>query len=184
MGETALLAHCYFNRPHRCADFAGSDLVSDSKEKNGPRRVVPEAERDWGRYMPEMLFSPDFWKAQWGVIWSAPWVFLPAILIAFAVGWKWKATNDDAEIRGLRADRDASVSRLDLVKENALQEAKELADLRHDIFQIKTQLQTGAQPIALATEAERKAITLTSSNNAIREIATIEHRPVRIIQKS
>jgi len=134
--------------------------------------------------MPEMLFSPDFWKAQWGAIWSAPWVFLPAILIAFAVGWKWKATNDDAEIRGLRADRDASVSRLDLVKENALQEAKELADLRHDIFQIKTQLQAGAQPIALATEAERKAITLTSSNNAIREIATIEHRPVRIIQKS
>ena len=95
--------------------------------------------------MPEMLFSPDFWKAQWGVIWSAPWVFLPTILIAFAVGWKWKGTNQDAEIRGLRADRDTSVSRLDLVKEKALSEAKELADLRQDIFEIKTQLQAGAQ---------------------------------------
>jgi hypothetical protein len=137
-----------------------------------------------GRQMSETLFDPDFWKAQWGVIWSAPWVFLPALLIAFAVGWKWKGTNDDAEIRGLRADRDASVSRLDLVKEKALSEAKELADLRQDIFQIKTQLQAGTQPIALATEAERKAITLTSSNNAIREIATIEHRPVRIIRSS
>ena len=137
-----------------------------------------------GRQMSEMLFDPDFWKAQWEVIWSAPWVFLPALLIAFAVGWKWKGTNQDAEIRGLRADRDASVSRLDLVKENALNEAKELADLRQDIFQIKTQLQAGAQPIALATEAERKAITLTSSNNAIREIATVEHRPVRIIRTS
>jgi len=136
------------------------------------------------RQMSETLFDPDFWKAQWGVIWSAPWVFLPALLIAFAVGWKWKGTNQDAEIRGLRADRDASVSRLDLVKENALNEAKELADLRQDIFQIKTQLQAGAQPIALATEAERKAITLTSSNNAIREIATVEHRPVRIIRTS
>jgi hypothetical protein len=134
--------------------------------------------------MPEMLFSADFWKAQWGVTWSAPWVFLPGLLIAFAMGWKWKKSNDDAEIRGLRADRDASISRLDLVKEKALVEAKELADLRHDISHIKTQLQAGAQPIALATDAERKAITLTSSNNAIREIATIEHRPVRIIQKS
>src|SRR5262249_37974702 len=137
-----------------------------------------------GRQVPEMLFHPDFWKAQWGVIWSAPWVFLPALLIAFAAGWKWKGTNQDAEIRGLRSDRDTSVSRLDLVKEKALSEAKELADLRQDIFEIKTQLQAGVQPVALAIEAERKAITLTSSNNAIREIATIEHRPVRIIRTS
>src|SRR5262245_23021468 len=48
-----------------------------------------------GRHMSETLFDPDFWKAQWGVIWSAPWVFLPALLIAFAVGWKWKGTNQD-----------------------------------------------------------------------------------------
>jgi ATP dependent DNA ligase-like protein len=72
-----------------------------------------EMDRPKGRQMPEILFNPDFWKAQWGAIWSAPWVFLPALLIAFAVGWKWKGTNQDAEIRGLRADRDASVSRLD-----------------------------------------------------------------------
>jgi hypothetical protein len=97
--------------------------------------------------MSETLFDPDFWKAQWGVIWSAPWVFLPALLIAFAVGWKWKGTNQDAEIRGLRADRDASVSRLDLVKENALNEAKELADLRRTFSRSKLNCRQAHSPL-------------------------------------
>jgi hypothetical protein len=52
----------------------------------------------------EQIFTSQFWHDQWDVIARAPYLIVPLLLIAGFVGWKWKGTNDDGEMRGLRAE--------------------------------------------------------------------------------
>jgi hypothetical protein len=54
------------------------------------------------------------------------------LLIAGFVGWKWKATNDDGEIRGLRATAEAAAERLELAREKyqaVVSQVNELNDI-------------------------------------------------------
>jgi hypothetical protein len=87
----------------------------------------------------EQFLSPDFWKSSWEALRSVWWQVVSLLLIAFLAGWKWKGSNDDGEIRDLRAQRDASrterdvyKSRLDLVEGKSENDAQELAALRRD----------------------------------------------------
>jgi hypothetical protein len=63
------------------------------------------------------IFTSQFWQE---VIARAPWV-IPSLLIGGLVGWKWKGTNDDGEIRGLRAEvkglLDVTAQRLELARQ-------------------------------------------------------------------
>jgi hypothetical protein len=65
----------------------------------------------------DRVLTEQFWKGQWAVVASAPWVVIPLLLLASFVGWKGKGINDDGEMRGLRAERDAAVQRLELANE-------------------------------------------------------------------
>ena len=65
----------------------------------------------------DQIFTSQFWYEQWTVITSAPWLVIPLLLLAGLVGWMWKSTNDDGEIRGLRAGLKAAAQRLKLAEE-------------------------------------------------------------------
>jgi hypothetical protein len=56
----------------------------------------------------DQIFTTQFWRDQWAVVASSPWLVIPSLLIAFSIGWKWKAANDDGEMRGLRAEINAA----------------------------------------------------------------------------
>jgi chromosome segregation ATPase len=60
----------------------------------------------------DQVFTGKFWQDQWGVVMSAPWLILPLLVIAGSIGWRWKASNDDGEIRGFSAQKDAAEARL------------------------------------------------------------------------
>jgi hypothetical protein len=60
----------------------------------------------------DQLLTTQFWHDQWTFVMSAPWIILPLLLIAGFVGWRWKASNDDGEIRVSRAERDAAKGQL------------------------------------------------------------------------
>ena len=116
---------------------------------------------------------------------------MPLLLLAGVVGWKWKESSDDGEIRGLRAERDLYKSHLDLVKDKSEGNAGELAAIQRDVEEIKRQINTGVMAsafAALAADVERRAITLTSSNNEIRAIVSepvsIREEPLPIIRRS
>jgi hypothetical protein len=143
------------------------------------------------------FLTPDFWKAQWDTIRAAPWMFVPLLaLVAFGVWWL-RGRIDDGELRGARAERDAFKSHLDLVKDRSESNAGELdalrkdqAALRRDFDGFKGQIHSAALASVLSSlaDAERRAITLTSSNNEIREIVSapisIREEPIPIISRS
>jgi|SoiMethySBSTD1v2_1073268.scaffolds.fasta_scaffold1560559_1 hypothetical protein len=127
-----------------------------------------------GRQMDPFL-DPDFLHRHWDEIRDAPWwLILPLFALAAFVGWKLKDKLDDSEIRGVKAERDVYKAHLDLVKEKSGDDAKELTALRHDLKEIYRF--TGNESArAFTQDAERRAITLASSNNEVREIAS---RPI------
>jgi hypothetical protein len=131
----------------------------------------------------EQFLSPEFLKAHWEAIRDAPWwLILPLLGLAAWAGWKLKDRLDDSELRGFKAERDAYKAHLDLVKEKSADDAKELTALRHDLKEIYRLTGAHASARALTEDAERRAITLTSSNNEIRQVV---HAPtIEIIKRS
>jgi hypothetical protein len=62
----------------------------------------------------DQLFTAQFWHDQWAVVMSAPWVIIPLLVLAAYIGWRFRKTVDDGEIRGYRAQKDAAEGRLEL----------------------------------------------------------------------
>ncbi len=83
--------------------------------------------------MLEQLFTAAFWKAQWAVVASAPWLIVPLLLVAGFIGWRWKASNDDGEIRGCRAERDAARGQLQLAHDKHGVLDEEIARLKAQV---------------------------------------------------
>src|SRR5262245_42517518 len=149
------------------------------------------------------FLDPDFLKRHWDEIRDAPWwLILPLLALAAFGGWKLKDKMDDGEIRGvkaerdaLRAERDVYKTRLEFVGDKSANNSQEFAalqqdtaTLRRDIEGLKDQIKDQANLRALAsalaelaTDAERRAITLTSTNNEIREVVSA---PTGIIKRS
>jgi hypothetical protein len=139
----------------------------------------------------DQFLTPDFWKTQWVTIQAAPWLLVPLLAFVAMSVWWLRGRIDDAELRGARAERDAYKSHLDLVKDRSASDAGELTALRKDIDALQGQIHGGAIASALASlaaDAERRAITLTSSNNDIRAIVndpiSIEEEPLPIVSRT
>jgi hypothetical protein len=143
----------------------------------------------------EHFLTPDFWKAQWDTFWAAPWIYVPPLLISGVVGWLWKGSSDKGEIRELKAARnaakaesDAYKARMDLVEDKSARDTKEIAALRMDIQEIKQAPVLTIDLKLTIEDAEKRAITLASSNNEIRQIVSepisIKETPISITSRS
>src|SRR5262245_55487203 len=138
--------------------------------------------------MPEQFLTPDFWKAQLDVVFTAPWLVIPLLVLAAIAAWKLKGNIDDGEVKALRAERDTFKLRLELVEGKSESDSLELFALRRDTATIRQDMEALKGSIdaetaravasalgAVATDTERRAITLISSNSEIRDIVS---RPV------
>jgi|RhiMetStandDraft_4_1073278.scaffolds.fasta_scaffold764847_1 hypothetical protein len=68
--------------------------------------------------MRDQFLTPDFWKTQFDVIGAAPWLVIPLLVVALVVAWWLRGQIDDREIRGLRAEKDASRAERDVYKKS------------------------------------------------------------------
>ena len=127
----------------------------------------------------DQVFTPQFWQDQFAVIGSAPWAIIPLLLIAGLVGWKWKGTIDDGEIRALRARVDTAAERLEFADEKL-----ELADEKYEaivnqVNELKEKVVQQDEVIAeLESELKKREIApvrlneLAASNTEIKKSLT------------
>ena len=108
------------------------------------------------------LLTSQFWHDQWAFVMNAPWIIFPLLLTAGFVGWRWKASNDDGEIRGCRAERDAVKAQLLLAHDKQGAFGEEINQLR---VQIAKQTQTISELRTI--EAARYQFDALSSNSAL-----------------
>ena len=114
----------------------------------------------------DQIYTPQFWQE---VIARAPWPWvIPSFLVGGFVFWKWKAANDDGEIRGLRAEVKAVTERSEYVREkyedvvNLENELREkVAQQERVIAQLKAQV---APPRVAALEASNTEIKNSLTN--------------------
>jgi hypothetical protein len=102
----------------------------------------------------DQVFTPQFW--QW-VIERASWV-IPSLLLGGFIGWKRKATNDDGEIRGLKAQNEFIKDKLKYVSEEGVK-------LEEEHKKLKVQLASNApnKEELLATAAKVDAALIKLS---------------------
>jgi hypothetical protein len=83
--------------------------------------------------MPDQLFTPQFWNAQWAVVMSAPWLTIPLLLLAGLVGLflQWWRDGTLRERLSLANDQRAVVTR-QITKLEA-----QIAEVRVDVANIK-----------------------------------------------
>jgi hypothetical protein len=122
----------------------------------------------WTRYSPA-----HFWYDQWGGVMSAPWVIIPLLLIAAFIGWKMKGSNDDGEIRGLRAQKDAAESRLELAHDKydrgleQVQELKARLVLQDQVFE---EIKSPPHGVDFREHLRENLHSLSTGNNEIQSV--------------
>jgi hypothetical protein len=116
----------------------------------------------------DLIFTTQFWHDQWTVITSAPWLVIPLLLVAGLVGWKWKATNDDGEIRGLRAHRDATAEKLEVVREKYDTVVNQVNELRRIVVEQDNVI----AELKKAPAAPARVVELLTTNTEIKNVLT------------
>jgi hypothetical protein len=120
----------------------------------------------------DQIFTTQFWHDQWSVITSAPWLVIPLLLVAGFVGWKWKAANDDGEIRELRAKADAAAERLELAREKYQAVVGELNELRDKIAKLDTKLAKLKKGAITSDQFDELKFSSTKIKNSLTNLST------------
>jgi hypothetical protein len=120
----------------------------------------------------DQVFTTQFWHDQFAVIASAPWAIIPLLLIAGFVGWKWKATNDDGEIRELRAKADAAAERLELAREKYQAVVGELNELRDKIAKLDTKIAKLKKGAITSDQFDELKFSSTKIKNSLTNLST------------
>ena len=105
----------------------------------------------------EQLITSEFWHKQRDVVASAPWLIIPLLLIALAIGWKIKSSIDAGETKALKARVDLAHDKYELL-------VKQVEDLNEKIAQqdrLIVELKNTPMPPARVQE-------LITSNNEIK----------------
>jgi septal ring factor EnvC (AmiA/AmiB activator) len=120
----------------------------------------------------DQLFTSQFWRDQFAVVWAAPWAIIPLLLIAGGVGWKWKAANDDGEIRELRAKADAAAERLELAREKYQTVVGELNELRDKIAKLDTKIAKLKKGAITSDQFDELKFSNTKIKNSLTNLST------------
>ena len=120
----------------------------------------------------DQIFTTQFWHDQWTVITSAPWLVTPLLLVAGFAGWKWKAANDDGEIRELRAKADAAAERLELAREKYQAVIGELNELRDKIAKLDTRLAKLKKGAITSDQFDELKFSSTKIKNSLTNLST------------
>ena len=120
----------------------------------------------------DQVFTTQFWHDQFAVIASAPWAIIPLLLIAGFVGWKWKATNDDGEIRELCAKADAAAERLELAREKYQAVVGELNELRDKIAKLDTKIAKLKKGAITSDQFDELKFSSTKIKNSLTNLST------------
>jgi len=120
----------------------------------------------------DQVFTAQFWHDQFAVIASAPWAIIPLLLIAGFVGWKWKATNDDGEMRKLRARVDTAAERLELAREKYQAVVGELNELRDKIAKLDTKIAKLKKGAITSDQFDELKFSSTKIKNSLTNLST------------
>ena len=116
----------------------------------------------------DQVFTQQFWQE---IVARLPWA-IPLLLIGGFVGWKWKAANDDGEIRELRAKADAAVERLELAREKYQAVVGELNELRDKIAKLDTKLAKLKKGAITSDQFDELKFSSTKIKNSLTNLST------------
>ena len=118
----------------------------------------------------DQIYTPQFWQE---VIAKAPWAWvIPALLFGGLVGWRWKAANDDGEIRELRAKADAAAERLELAREKYQAVVGELNELRDKIAKLDTKIAKLKKGAITSDQFDELKFSSTKIKNSLTNLST------------
>jgi hypothetical protein len=124
----------------------------------------------------DTLLTPEFWSGQitgamqnWAVV-------IPLLFLAGVIGWQWKGSNDDVEIKALRAQQELEELAEDRRKqalEHLAEEGKKLAIIKAELDGLRKLIEshephTALYTILTAVESETGALAVI--NNTIHQI--------------
>ena len=122
--------------------------------------------------MIEQLLTAQFWHDQLAVIGNGPALVIPLLLIAWLLGWLFKKSVDDGELRGYRAQRDAAEQRLQLAHDRYEGLPQQVAKLQATVTD-QDQIIADLRATPAITQAANKGFDrLLDSNNEIKTAVT------------
>jgi hypothetical protein len=129
----------------------------------------------------DTLLTPEFWSGQiagaiqnWAVV-------IPLLFVAGVIGWQWKGSNDDVEIKALRAQQkeleELAEDRRKQALEHTAEEDKKIAIMKAELDALRKLIESREPHTALytiLTAVEQETGALAVINSAIRQILSTE----------
>jgi hypothetical protein len=132
----------------------------------------------------DTLLTPEFWSGQiagaiqnWAVV-------IPLLFLAGVIGWQWKGSNDDVEIKALRAQQkeleelaELAEDRRKQVLEHTAEEGKKIATTKAELGGLRKLIESHEPHTALytiLTTVEQETSALAVINTTIHQILSAE----------
>ena len=116
------------------------------------------------------ILKPEFWSVQVAGAMQHWAIVAPLLLLVFLIAWKIKSAVDDGEARELKARNGFLVTQLQQARDKNLGGAKEIADIQHEIAELRQLIAANAQASAL--EPIIKTVETTAGALAANNMAT------------
>jgi hypothetical protein len=129
----------------------------------------------------DTLLTPEFWSGQiagaiqnWAVV-------IPLLFLAGVIGWQWKGSNDDVEIKALRTQQkeieEFAEDRRKQVLEHTAEESKKIAIIKAELGVLRKLIESHEPHTALytiLTPVEQETNALAVINSTIHQILSAE----------
>jgi hypothetical protein len=115
-----------------------------------------------------VLFDPEFWSGHFaGAMHNWP-VVIPLLLLAAFIGWWWRGSNDEGEVRGVRAKNEALEAHLSLAKDQNVSGMKAMHEFRSELAVLRKRMDEKDPALTpLVITAERSAGLVEASTTAV-----------------